>query len=169
MPKQKSKGLPPLYRRRQNSLSPKQKATQRIALEVLSEVRQTGKSLSKTSKEKQISASTVIRYTNAFRKRDSRWIATKSDKIPRSMIIYKNGKERSIEVSNSRYASIIGEYHNAVKEYLNNGKLDALNQFKKRKVEDIDGKYHRFETRPDKLKAILEAIEEPEFYEIYST
>jgi hypothetical protein len=168
MPKKTRKELPPLFRRRENQLTPKQNAIRRVSLEVLSEARQTGRSLSKLAREKSISPITVIKYTNAFRKKEGRWIAKKLDHIPRTMLIYENGKEKSIETSNSKYASTIGEYHNAVKEYLNSGDSDALNRFKKKRIKDVHGKYHRFDTDPKAIKAINEAIEEPEFYEIYS-
>lgn len=165
--KKKSKPIP-IYKRTYKALSARQKATRKIALEVLTEARQANKSLSQIASEKHISPKTVIRHTNAFKKKDGLWTAKKCDRIHRTMIIYEDGKETSIEVNDSRTASIIGEYHNAVKEYLNTGNNSALKKFKRRKITDIKGDKHSFEIDTDAITDINEAIEEPEFYEIYS-
>ena len=155
--------MPPIFRRRQSQLTPKQNAIRRASLEVLSEIRQ-----SKVAHEKSISPITVIKYTGSFRKTKGRWIAKKSDSIPRSMVIYENGKEVSIELTSSKDATTVGKFHNAVKEYLNSGNDEALSRFNNKRVKDVNGKYHKFDTNASSIKVISEAIEEPEFYEIYS-
>ena len=74
----------------------------------------------------------------------------------------------SIEINDSRTASLIGRYHNAVKQFLNTGNKKALKKFRKKKIKDINGNLHSLETNPDFLIDINERIEEPEFYELYA-
>ena len=99
------------------------------ALEVLSLARRSGQSLSKLSREHGVSVKTVLRATQGFEKVKGRWKANKTDKISRIMAINENGKELFIEVTDSRYATLIGKYHSAVKEYLNTGNTDVLAEF----------------------------------------
>ncbi|MEM3502849.1 MAG: hypothetical protein QXJ62_05015 [Nitrososphaeria archaeon] len=125
-----------------------------------------GQSLTRASRELQTKPETVIRNTNAFKKVNGKWTAKKYDKISRVMSIYENGKQEWIEIRDSRTASRIGKYSNAVKEFLSTGNVEALKQFRK-SFKDANGKLHHLETDPNKLYEIAEAQEEPEFYEIY--
>lgn len=159
----------PIYKCRWNVLTPKQKFLRKISLDVLSQSRQSKKSLSKLAKENGISLKAVINNTNAFRKIKGRWIPKKYDKITRSMIINENGKEVSIEINDSRKAALIGKYHNAVKQFLSIGDDSKLSKFQNKRIKDIDGKWHSFETETKKIIEINEKIEEPEFYEVYAS
>ena len=117
-----SKGTPkPVSARLWNTLSPREQLALERALEVLSHSRRSGQSLSKLSREYKISAKAVLKATNSFKKVKNRWIAKKIDHILRIMEINENSKELFIEVTDSRYATLIGKYHSAVKEYLNTG------------------------------------------------
>ncbi len=158
----------PLYRKRWPNLSPKQKLLRERSLAVLSEARKSRKSLSKLATQHSISPKTVLNHTNAFRKKGRRWTAKKFDRIPRVMKINEKGREVSIEVNDSRTASLIGRYHNAVKQFLNTGKKEQLRKFKNKKIKDSEGEHHLLETNPDSLIQINEAIEEPEFYQVYA-
>jgi len=40
---------------------------------------------------------------------------------------------------------------------------------KNKRIKDIDGKWHSFETSTEKILEINEKIEEPEFYEVYAS
>jgi len=84
------------------------------------------------------------------------------------MKINENGREVSIEINDSRTASLIGRYHNAVKQFLNTGNRKKLRKFKNKKIKDAQGKLHLLETNPKSLIQINERIEEPEFYQVYS-
>ncbi len=84
------------------------------------------------------------------------------------MKINENGKETSIQINDSRTAALIGWYHNAVKKFLNTGDKKALRKFRRKKIKDIDGNLHSFETNPNSLIEINERIEEPEFCELYA-
>ena len=158
----------PLYRRGWSNLSPQQKLLRERSLSVLSEARKSRKSLTKLATQHTISPKTVLNHTNAFRKKGRRWTAKKFDRIPRVMKINEKRREVSIEVNDSRTASVIGRYHNAVKQFLNTGKKEQLRKFKNKKIKDAEGKHHLLETNPDSLIQINEAIEEPEFYQVYA-
>ncbi len=157
-----------IHKRSWSSLTPQQKLLRKKSLQVLSEARKSRGSLSKISKKNGISSSTVIHNTNAFRKTRRRWTAKRSDKIPRVMKINENGKEISIQINDSRTAALIGRYHNSVKQFLNTGNKKVLRRFRKKKIKDIDGNAHSFETNPESLIEINQRIEEPEFYEVYT-
>jgi len=158
----------PLYRKRWVNLSPKQKLLREKSLSVLSDARKSNQSLSKLSKKQDISRKTVLNNTNAFRKRRRRWNAKRFDKIPRVMKINENGKEISIQINDSRNAALIARYHNSIKQFLNTGNKKVLRRFRKKKIKDIDGNAHSFETNPESIIEINQRIEEPEFYEVYT-
>jgi hypothetical protein len=163
-----SKAVPkPVYARSWNTLSPRERLAREKALEVLSHARRSGQSLSRLSREHRISAKAVLRATNGFKKVKGRWKAKKTDRISRIMAINEDGKELFIEVTNSRYATLIGKYHSAVKEYLNTGNTDVLAEFEGKRVKDSSGKWHTLETNPSAIREINAIMEEPEFYDIY--
>ena len=156
----------PIYKKSWTNLNPEEKEIRVRSLEIVSEARTTKKSLSKIAKQKGISSKTVLNHTNAFKKVNRRWVAKKFDKISRSMIINEKGKKISIEINDSRHASTIGKYHNAVKE-LKKGNKKKLSEFSKKKIRDSNGKFHSFETRSKKIISIEERVEEPEFVDVY--
>ena len=163
-----SKGTPkPVSARSWNTLSPREQLARERALEVLSHARRSGQSLSRLSREHRISAKAVLKATNSFDKVKGRWKAKKIDKISRIMAINENGKELFIEVTDSRYATLIGKYHSAVKEYLDTGNTDVLTDFEGKRVRDSSGKWHTLETNPSAIREINARREEPEFYDIY--
>ncbi len=158
----------PLYRKRWVNLSPKQKLLREKSLSVLSDARKSNQSLSKLAKKHNVSRKTVLNNTNAFRKKQRHWNSKRFDKVPRVMKINENRKEVSIQINDSRTASLIGRYQNTVKQFLNTGNKKVLRRFHKKKIKDIDGNAHSFETNPESLIEINQRIEEPEFYEVYT-
>jgi hypothetical protein len=155
------------HRKLWGELEPEEKEIREKSLEVLSEARRTRKSLTKISKQKGISPKTVLHHTNAFKKINRRWVAKKFDKISRSMKINENGKKISVEINDSRHASTVGKYHNAVKDFLNTGNKKKLSEFSKKKIRDINKNAHFFETEPDTIIKIEERVPEPEFVDVY--
>lgn len=93
---------------------------------------------------------------------------SKSDKIPRSMIISEDGNEISVIVRGSSQASKIGRYQNAKRNFLQTGDDSKLEEFSKVKLKDADGKIHKFETNPEKIIEIEDKKEEAESFEIYT-
>ena len=160
----------PIHKKRWEDLTSRQKRIRRTSLEVISSLRKSSnkKSLSKTAREKRITPSTVIKNTNAFRKVNKKWIVKKRDNIPRPMTINENGQSKTIQVKDSRNASKIGKYNHAAKAFLKTGDSAKLQQFKNKKVKDIDGNVHVFETDTAKIIQINERVESPEFREVYA-
>ncbi|MGI0047488.1 MAG: hypothetical protein ACREBB_09945 [Nitrosotalea sp.] len=102
---------------------------------------------------------------SALKLQNHRYIAKKSDRLPRKIIIYEKGNQVWVTVRGIKQARIVGQYHSAI------GRLakdeSALKPFKKIKIRDAKGKFHRLETDPTKIFAILERQEDAEFYTIY--
>jgi hypothetical protein len=150
-----------------NNLKPSQKRLRVLSLNVLTDMRN-GKSLTSASKEFGLDKEIVKQHIkSAIIKKRERWVAKKIDRIERCLVINEKGKSRGIIVTNSKDASLIGEYHNAVKKFLETGDKSLLKKFKRRIIKDSKGKKHKLETNPDKLYEISEAREDEEFFEIY--
>lgn len=159
----------PLHKRPWRKLTPRQKSLRTKSLSVLSALRKSKSNSARTvANQNDISLSTVIHHTNGFKKVNGRLISKQWDVVPRVMLINEDGKEKSIEVKNSRTSGVIGRYHNAVKYFLNTGDKSKISKFKNRKIKDSSGKIHKLETNPDEIIKINQKIEEPEFYEVYS-
>ena len=138
-----------------------------LSLKVLGNMRR-GKSLRMASLEFGINPETAKRHIrSAIVKRHGRWIARRLDKIERCMNIYERGRIKSIRVTNSEDASIIGHYYNDVKKALETGDASVLRKYRGKILTDSEGKKHRLETKLDKIRDIEDSKEEPEFYEIY--
>jgi len=158
----------PIYKRPWKKLTSRQKLARMKSLAILATLRNTSKTIQQVTRENNISANVVIKNTNGLKKTNGILVAKKWDRVTRIMKINTNGKEKSIEVKDSRTASVIGRYYNAVKYFLNTGDKTRLQKFKNKKVKDSVGNIHRFETDTLKIIRINERIEEPEFYEVYS-
>ena len=150
-------------------LRPNEKVLRRTSLSVLNRIRR-GENPRNVINDLQISKKNLLKHLgNNIKIKNNIIKVTKSDKIPRQMIISENGKEISIIVKNSQDASKIGQYHNAKRQFLESGNSFSLKKFKKIKIKDIDGKLHQFETSPKKIIEIEDRKEEPEFFDIYSS
>ena len=157
----------PIHKKPWTGLTPRQKSVREKSLEILSIAKKSKQSLSEIAKKNHVSVGTVIKNTNAFKKINNKWVPKKFDRISRVIKINENGTEKSIEIKDSRIASSIGSYHNAVKQFLNTSDKKSLSEFRNKRIKDAHGKLHKFETNPKKIININERIEEPEFYEIY--
>lgn len=178
----------PLRLRPWSSLTPGEKRRYVTYLSVISEMRLNKKKgiktfLTEVCRERRVSMKALVRNMRpAFRKKGGRWGVTVYDRIPRVMKINENGLERTVEVNDSRIASMIGLYHNSVKNYFRamakkpkekspaHKKLlyeKFIKPYEGMVILDSSGSPHTLETDPVKLLEILERREEPEFYEIY--
>jgi len=148
-------------------LKPKERHIRILSLKVLNEIRDR-RSLTKVCKEFGIFPRTVRTHlgTSIYKKK-GRWIAKKFDRIQRQLNIYERGRIKSIIVTNSKDASLIGKYYNDVKKALETGNESILKKYKRRYIRDTKGKRHKLETRLEKIREIEEAKEDPEFYQIY--
>ncbi len=161
------KALVLIWRRTWTQLSPMQRQIRERSLEALSLVRRERLSLWKASREVGSNPETIRRNTNAFRKVGRRWRGKPFDRIARVMVVYEKGRKRTVEIENSRTASLIGEYHNRVKQFLDTGKSSFLREVSKERFKDITGQTHTLETRPKSVLAIKQREPTPEFFEIY--
>ena len=147
----------PIYTRSWDSLSVKEKRTRELALQVVSQARRTGKSLSYLSRLNRISSKTVRHATNCFKKVKGSYKVFKSDRISRMMLIAENKREHYIEINDSREASIVGHYwQDAIKEYLTNGNAIPLSEFRGRQIKDAQGNLHTLETNINSIIEIQE-------------
>ena len=159
----------PLHKRPWRKLSPRQKLLREKSLAVISELRNSKtKTLPQAASDNDISVKNVIKHTNGFKNVNGKLVVKRWDRIKRVMRINTGGKEKSVEVGDSRTASVVGRYHNAVKQFLNTGNKTKLSKFRNKKVKDSKGKLHKLETNPDEIIKINQRIEEPEFYEVYN-
>ena len=148
-------------------LTVRQRLAREKSLEVLSLVRREKLSLRVAAQRVDLSPEAIRQSTNAFRKIHGRWRAKKVDHIPRIMIINEKGRKRIVEVADSRVASLIGEYHNRVKQYLDTGKSSFLRELSKKRFKDKHGRIHVLETNPKTVLEIKTKEPKPEFYLIY--
>jgi len=159
----------PLHKRPWRKLSPRQKLLREKSLAVISAMRNNKtKTLPQEANNNNITVKNVILHTNGFKKVNGKLAVKRWDRIQRIMRINSRGKEKSVTITDSRTASVVGRYHNAVKHFLNTGEKVKLDQFKNKRVKDASGKIYRFETNPEKIIQINQRIEEPEFFEIYN-
>lgn len=166
MPKkrvQKSK----ISRRRWEALPSSQQEVRERALSVLARMRQ-GALLYPAAQEVGIDPRTAVRHLEAaITKRAGKYLARKTDRISRGMIIYSDGKQVQINVNDSRTASTIGKYFNAVRQLLNAGDKEALHKFTNVSIIDENGVSHQLESKIKNILAIEERKEDGEAFEIY--
>ena len=159
----------PLHKRPWRKLSPRQKLLREKSLAVISGLRNSKtKTLPQAATNNDITVSNVIKHTNGFKKVNGKLAVKRWDRIQRVMRINSKGQEKSVTIVDSRTASVVGRYHNAVKQFLNTGDKSKLSKFRNKKIKDSKGKLHRLETNPDEIIRINQRIEEPEYFEIYN-
>jgi len=156
-----------IWRRSSKQLTPQQRRIREKSLEALSLVRRERFSLREGSKRVGLEPETIRRNTNAFRRVHDRWRAKPFDRIPRAMIVYERGRKLIVEIASSKTASLIGEYHNRVKQFLDTGKSSFLRDIPKKRFKDMKHRTHTLETRPKAVLAIKAREPTPEFFEIY--
>jgi hypothetical protein len=123
-------------------MSPKEQEIWDSLAHVISRVRD-GQSLRKASKEFGLAASTVVELGRpALRKKNGRYVATKTDRLLRVVSVLKAKGRMEIATRDSRQASLIGSHWAAVQRYLQTGDDSALLKFKKTKVIDASSKRH---------------------------
>lgn len=159
----------PLSKRNYDALTPKQQSEREKALEVKRGILR-GSDLVAAALAAKIAPNLVISHLGNAISVSARGKvrATKKDSISRGLIIYTNGHIEEIVVDDSEQASIIGEYMNAVQDYLNTGDEDVLLASEGSVVRDENGLEYELETDPDLLQEIDESTEDRELRKIYS-
>lgn len=140
-------------------LTPKERFQRQRALEVVSQARRGKGSLSKLAQIRRIAPKTVRRASGAFRKRGGRWVANRTDEVQRYLKSYERGERIEVLVSNSRTATLLSRYANAVGRFVETGDASGLREFKGKTYVDARGKTHTFETEPAALRAAFERSE----------
>jgi hypothetical protein len=161
------RGRPPLSKVRRappsrialSFLTPNERLRRQRALEVVSQARRRKGSLSKLARVQGIAPKTVRRASGAFRKRGGRWIATRTDKVQRYLKSYERGERIEVLVSDSRTATLLSRYANAVGRFVETGDASGLREFKGKTYVDARGKTRTFETDPAALRAAFERSE----------
>ena len=140
-------------------LSRRELLTRRRALEVASEARRGKGSLSKLARARGIAPKTVRRASGAFRKKGGRWVPTRSDNVERWLKTYESGQRTEVRVRDSRTATLLSRYANAVGRYRETGDASGLEAFAGKTYRDAAGKVHTFETNPSALRDAFEQSE----------
>lgn len=140
-------------------LTPKERLARRRSLEVVSEARRGKGSLSKLARARGIAPKTVRRASGAFRKSGGRWVPTRSDRVERWLKSYENGSRVEVLVRDSRTASLLSRFANAVGRYRETGDPTGLAEFEGKTYRDAAGTVHTFETDPAALRDAFERSE----------
>jgi hypothetical protein len=101
---------------------------------------------------------------NLIEKAGRRWQIRAS--LPRRMLVFSKGKSLAITVGDQSSASLVGRYMAAVGHFLETNNAAALAPFVGLSVNDVKGKAHPFETRPNVLYRLSSAGEHT-FEQIY--
>ncbi len=156
-----------LYNISFNKLNKYQKVRREKAYTVLRDMRHKGYSYSYACSVEKINRRTAERYLRtAIYRKHGRILAKPFDTLPREMQVNSAGRSFFIELRGSRSASRMGAYHNAVRDYIYDGKLEMLNTYRNEGITDSSGTFYPFETDTKKLLEIYER-KESESYEVY--
>ena len=109
---------------------------------VISKLRTQRSSLAQTSREVGISPRTVVRYASSALRKDpnGRYQAKKRDQLLRVVMVPTIEGPREIGVRDSRQATVLGAYWNAVHRYLSTGDTSQIVKFEGKRITDADGK-----------------------------
>ncbi len=140
--KKKFDGKKPTTARQYFSMFPKDQETWDSVAHVISRIRDRV-SLRKASKEFGVAPNVVVRLgRSALRKRNGRYVVTKTDRLLRVLTILGKKGKKDFAIRDSRQASLVGGHWAAVQRYLQTGDDSALLRFKGKKVTDVSGKRH---------------------------
>jgi hypothetical protein len=156
----------PIHERRDCELTPKQRRRREKCLRYVS-LRRRGLNRTAASKWAGVGFDTAQRNTNAFYKTHGRWRLRKVDHVPRQMVIYEDARKQIVEISDSRIANLISDYHNRIGQYMKTRNIDLLRLLRRKTFRDRKGKRHRLETRLLIVIALKAMERHPEFFHIY--
>ena len=108
---------------------------------VVSKMRANRVSLRQASREFGLAPQTVIRWGgSALRKRkNGQYVAKASDRLLRVLVIPTSKGLQEVAVMDSRHASDLGKYWDAVQGYLETGESSALRKFGQKRIKDANG------------------------------
>lgn len=116
-------------------LRPDEQQARRRALDAVSLMRKDGLSLGKAAQAAGTTRAAMKRHAGPALEKDRRggFSAKASDRLVRPMLVPTTGGPITLDVRDSRTASKIGAYHNAVNVYLDTGDDRALRAFRGRR------------------------------------
>lgn len=151
------------------SLTSQQKRDRNLSLEILRMMRK-GDSFTQALEKRGLRKDFALKNLgNQLQKSNGKWIASKTDSLEAQMLIYSKDGMKTIVTRSSKDRSRIAKYFNDVQKALKKNDASILEKYKDVKIVDAEGKEHYFETDLDRLYDIEDAIEEPEFLEIYQS
>ena len=107
------------------------------SLHVISKMRADRVSLAQASREYSIDRRRVLKLAGpALRKKNGRWVATKRDRLLRTLLVPTRDGLREIAVRESQQATFLAQYWDAVQRYLQRGDQSALRQFRGKYITD---------------------------------
>lgn len=110
------------------------------------------------AREAHTTPTAVLRYARAaFTKRRGEWVTKPRDQLERQMLFYDRKGSYAVTVRSSTSASRIGEYHNAVRRFLETGDDSRIRPFEGKSIVDARGRRHRFLTDPDAIRRLARA------------
>lgn len=112
-----------------------------------------GKSLSESSRQASITAERLQRFlreNGLVRKRKGKWIFPPDNRI-REIDMLSTAGWVTVRVKGFNKASVIGHHRQAVRKFKDTTDVSALKPFIGKAIEDVRGKTHHFETRPNVL------------------
>lgn len=141
-------------------LRPAEQRARGRALEALNLMRRDGLPLEQAAGQAHTTPNAVLRYAGSAltKEQRGRYEATPYDRLARSMTFYTDRGRTTLEVRDSRSASRIGKYMNAVDHYLNTGDDYQLRAFHGQSVR-VDKLAYPFITDTDVLDTLAGAGE----------
>ncbi len=141
-----------------STMTARQRDTYERALHVVSLMRREGQSLTTAARDVGIRPQTVRRYAHeALTHVGTQWKAKPRDRLERVMLFYDDKGTVLVTVRSSTTASRVGEYHNAVKEYLETGDFSKLRAFEGKFIIDAQGRRHPFVADPKVIRRLARA------------
>ncbi len=150
------------------ALRPSERNARGRALEALSKMRNDGLSMQAAAKAVGITPNALKRHAGNALVKDhrGRYAAKASDKLARSIVFPTESGLVSLNVRDSRTASRISDFWNAVHTYLRSGDQYGLRKFRGRVI-SVEKRKYAFITDPDTLDRLFDA-DELTFDDIYN-
>lgn len=142
--RKKAQQKTPTTSRQYFALSPELQERWDSIAHVISKMRSDRLSLRKAAREFGIDPGLVLRLGRSAlrRQKSGRYVAKPADRLLRVLSIIGPDGRTTIAVRDSRQASLIGSYWDAIQKYLQTGDDTALAKFSGKKVRDASGKRH---------------------------
>jgi len=136
------------------AMSRRSQETWDLIVQIPAKMRSENASLRKASRDLGLEPKQVLRLAgSAFRKlRNGRYAVRGTDRLLRILVVPSEKGLIEIPINDSREASLVGEYWNAVDRYLRTGDASRLHALRKKRVKNSAGKAVRFLTDPRKLE-----------------